>query len=198
MQMNSEVSYSLCKEGFFLMQNAFRLKADTLKDIKKSKFNNIFNRKNLDGSLIYSTERQQSTTKEKWCRKVTLCFRKFLLKHGILHNNKTTSIMVALHSNSGCKKQLEHCDTAHFNTFSNSDINDVPLACIIAIEPNTSMYIRSLHTNKEQKINMNIGDVFIFRGDVRHCGSDYKQENTRLHMYVDSKLFKRAKNKTFF
>jgi hypothetical protein len=38
--------------------------------------------------------------------------------------------------------------------------------------------------------------MVVFRGDVFHCGMDYEVENTRIHAYIDSLLYKRTPNKT--
>lgn len=50
---------------------------------------------------------------------------------------------------------------------------------------------------KSTKLNLNKGDVLIFRADLIHAGSDYINENIRLHVYLDNPLLKRDKNKTY-
>ena len=35
------------------------------------------------------------------------------------------------------------------------------------------------------RIELNAGDILVFRGDLRHSGAAYEQWNTRLHIYVD-------------
>ena len=71
------------------------------------------------------------------------------------------------------------------------------MACVIALQNGTKMYIRSLSTNKEECVSLHVGDVLLFRGDVRHGGADYEELNIRLHAYIDIQGYKRPKNKTF-
>lgn len=36
-----------------------------------------------------------------------------------------------------------------------------------------------------QKVNLNKGDILLFRGDLVHSGSGYDDFNHRLHCYMD-------------
>lgn len=82
----------------------------------------------------------------------------------------------------------------------------MPLAVLIALEKRTTLNvwpkaIRNLqgvdNPIKSKLISLNPGDMLIFRGDLVHAGSKYKDENVRLHAYLDSPLIDRINNRTF-
>ena len=45
--------------------------------------------------------------------------------------------------------------------------------------------------------NLKKGDVIVFRGDVRHNGVGYIEDNYRIHAYIDSPYIKRNPNRIF-
>ena len=86
----------------------------------------------------------------------------------------------------------------------------IPLLAIATIMPGTKINvwpnsIRKIHhtdTLYEEPImcktlEMDVGDVLIFRADLVHAGSSYDTENTRVHVYLDSPYVKRNPNKTW-
>lgn len=51
---------------------------------------------------------------------------------------------------------------------------------------------------KKSIVELNEGDILIFRADLIHAGSFYnEEENTRLHVFLDSPVFPRIKNQTW-
>jgi hypothetical protein len=46
-------------------------------------------------------------------------------------------------------------------------------------------------------LNLNKGDILIFRADLVHAGSDYDELNIRLHTYLDSPDVQRDNNRTY-
>jgi len=46
-------------------------------------------------------------------------------------------------------------------------------------------------------INLDKGDIIIFRADLVHSGASYEEENNRIHCYLDSNTVHRNPNKTF-
>ena len=48
-----------------------------------------------------------------------------------------------------------------------------------------------------ETIELNAGDMLIFRGDLWHAGAAYGHRNIRLHCYLDSRHVKRTPDSTF-
>lgn len=48
----------------------------------------------------------------------------------------------------------------------------------------------------EKRVNLDVGDVMLFRGDLIHSGSAYAKENIRLHAYLHISGIKRPRNTT--
>ena len=46
-------------------------------------------------------------------------------------------------------------------------------------------------------LELNPGDIFVFRGDLVHAGAAYDKENFRIHCFLDSDCVLRDPNKTF-
>ena len=187
----------LCRKGYAVLPEKFFVSDSHISGVQASTFHDIFNQVDRDGNVIYSNKRQQSVCKEKWVRPVTVQFRQYLQRHELLHEDNKTSMMLALRSLPGCEKQVEHCDSGPQNSFSHLPLRYIPLACLITIQENTHIYVKSLETNIETKVHLHVGDVFVFRGDVLHSGAEYNTQNIRLHMYIDSCLCQRPKNTTF-
>lgn len=183
-------------DGYTVLKNMMKLDYDTKTMITKSTFRNIFNKKSEYGTLVYSSERQQSTTREKWTYRVTNELAKLLKNVNALDPSihKITNV-IALRSNNNCTKQVEHCDSANVGTFDRANV--FPMACVVAIGPGTKMYVRSRISNDETCIHLDEGDILLFRGDVKHSGAEYKTQNVRLHAYIDLLSHKRKRNTTY-
>ena len=183
------------KDGYMVLPNVFSINDTIKQQILSSGFTNIFNSVK-DGKLQYSAFRQQSKATEKWCRCLTRRLKHVLTEEKVFQKNiHKLSTLIALKSVKGCKKQTEHCDSAPLGYFEGK--THFPMACVIALQSGTKMYIRSLSTNKEECILLQKGDLLLFRGDVKHCGADYDDLNIRLHAYIDIYDYKRPRNKTF-
>ena len=50
---------------------------------------------------------------------------------------------------------------------------------------------------KSNKLLLNAGDILVFRSDMIHAGSEYTEQNIRLHCYLDSSYVIREENTTF-
>jgi ectoine hydroxylase-related dioxygenase (phytanoyl-CoA dioxygenase family) len=66
--------------------------------------------------------------------------------------------------------------------------------CIPAVTSDDVKYRNKINC---KVIEINKGDVLVFRADLVHAGSDYDEENIRLHLYLDSPYVKREPNKTW-
>ena len=64
---------------------------------------------------------------------------------------------------------------------------DAHLVLIIARHDRTRLPIYPFDKGGEREVvELNAGDVLIFRGDLIHCGADYAGLNIRIHSYIDS------------
>jgi hypothetical protein len=119
---------------------------------------------------------------------------------------------VILHSKPGCQPQAAHCDYLPDDNLKKVSNEQMPLAALISLMPNTRLKVwpHSSHLAlkeqeelKEEKvipcreIHLNSGDMVIFRGDFVHAGSGYTQDNFRIHYYLDSPTVPREKNRTW-
>lgn len=48
-----------------------------------------------------------------------------------------------------------------------------------------------------EEVELNPGDMIVFRGDFIHAGSGYDADNYRIHYYCDSKFVPRKTNQTW-
>ncbi len=132
---------------------------------------------------------------------------------------------VALQSLPGCKSQQPHSDYVPNAEFLEKmsewesgvqDIEKMPLLCLVAIMPNTYLdiwentvgliaksedelaYCASVYPKITRvKLCLQAGDVLFFRPDLIHAGSQFEEENLRLHVYLDSPSIHRIPNKTY-
>lgn len=121
------------------------------------------------------------------------------------------SCPVILKSLQGCQEQAAHCDYIPDQSFVNCPREKMPYLVIIATQPKTTITIwpgsggllrepckRQNHDLIVKRvIKMDCGDVFVFRADIIHAGSEYDHDNVRLHMYMDSDSVPRKPNRTW-
>ena len=106
----------------------------------------------------------------------------------LITKQREINSIVVLHSYKGCKKQRWHTD---FDPELCTRARVMPLSVLIALQDDTRLYILA------EQINLNKGDILVFDEDLIHAGADYSCENTRIHMYLDSKCVKREHNNTY-
>ena len=127
-----------------------------------------------------------------------------------LDNNLTHSKWVLIKSKPGCKPQLAHMDYENTAEFKRCILNNkqVPLLVLVSLQPKTYIYLWENSSKVIQgtykddpieptKIELKEGDVLVFRADTIHAGSDYNEENIRMHCYLDSQEVERDENRTF-
>jgi hypothetical protein len=122
----------------------------------------------------------------------------------------TPSNWVILKSKPGCSPQSAHLDYEYSDELleASKDPAKIPLLVLVAVMPNTKIYIWK-HSQKiireryrgppvpPTTIELQPGDVFVFRADMIHAGADYPEENIRIHCYLDSPHVKRNPNRTW-
>jgi len=119
--------------------------------------------------------------------------------------------MVVLHSKPGCQQQNPHCDYEQLDNgriFAEARDDLIALGCVIAVMDGTRLEVwpRSMRVRSRQPsglpiaretLQLNRGDMLVFRGDLTHAGSAYDTDNFRLHTYLDSPAIKRDPNRTW-
>ena len=74
---------------------------------------------------------------------------------------------------------------------------DVPLSVMVAIEPGAKLWIYPDGCSSAEEtallIDLEVGDVLVWRGDLVHAGAGYEVEHYRIHAYIDSPFFYREK-----
>jgi hypothetical protein len=74
---------------------------------------------------------------------------------------------------------------------------DVPLSVMVAIEPGAKLWIYPDGCNSDEEtallVELEVGDVLVWRGDLVHAGAGYGVDHYRIHAYVDSPFFNREK-----
>eukprot|EP00966_Prymnesium_polylepis_P020582 473501-Prymnesium_polylepis.1 len=74
---------------------------------------------------------------------------------------------------------------------------DVPLSVMVAIEPGAKLWIYPDGCSSAEEtallIDLEVGDVLVWRGDLVHAGAGYGVEHCRIHAYIDSPFFYREK-----
>jgi hypothetical protein len=90
----------------------------------------------------------------------------------------------------------EHADAAEPGSLRDHPVGVVPLSVIWAIQDGTRLRIRPFD-GEWTVINLKMGDVVVFRGDVCHNGVGYSEPNYRVHAYIDSPVIKRNANFLF-
>ena len=79
-----------------------------------------------------------------------------------------------------------------------SDAN-VRLSGILAIEEGSKLFIYDKKDGQRvDTVNLNVGDIVIFRGDCWHAGAKYRKRNDRLHFYVYHSSNPRQRGETYF
>jgi hypothetical protein len=208
MEQLNNIGYIIYKNQFQISSN---IKNDFIKQItKKSK--PIFNSKHNDNKRIQANLSINKTNK--------YFMENLKLFLNNLYPNLVQSNWVLIFSKPGCKKQLAHLDYVYDDEFKKCIQKEVPLLVLIALEPQTYLYlweksfmaIQNVITQSEQseqseqkpinpikptKITLDQGDILIFRADMVHAGSNYTCGNLRMHCYLDSKLLHRQPNRTW-
>ncbi len=114
---------------------------------------------------------------------------------------------VIIKSLPNCHGQAAHCDYAQVGNIMNVQNDLMPLSVIIALQPDTKLDVwpKSIRNSKikmpkqinKLTLNINTGDMIVFRGDLVHAGSEYDKENYRLHAFMDSSKVPRTNNRTW-
>lgn len=169
--------------GFVVFRNAFEVDNSTLTEVYETRFNAIFNGVAQNGELTYDGKRLQGTG--EWRNKLKRQLNRFLWDKAILSEDRRMAELYALRSLPNCGLQPRHTDSAPEKSLQEQAPDDVPLALIYALENNTRLKVWPFDGDF-CVINLKKGDMVVFRGDMAHCGFEYKVMNTRIHAYIDT------------
>lgn len=135
--------------------------------------------------------------------------QKFLQREGYLGRGRRMSPWVILFSDEGCARQRAHtdfCPTPEIQRALRGE-GKMPLLVLVALIDETKLDIwpgstGCLHETstkklRRQTLELNAGDVLVFRPDLIHAGSAYATANVRLHCYLDATTWRRKSNETF-
>ena len=98
-----------------------------------------------------------------------------------------------------CERQAFHADAGAPRQFADARVphGDVPLVALLATQP-AELHVKPLDgAGKEETVALDAGDLLVFRGDLSHAGAAYREDNLRLHVYIDSPLHPREKDSTY-
>jgi len=191
-------THDLHRRGFQVEVKAMQFPEATKTQIRATPNENIFNTRSR-GKLVADGGRQQTIGTPSWTADVLPAMTAALRSRGVLrcsNGEKTLARLVGLRSCSRRskhkKQQPRHADSAPRNSLRDSRPEDVPLACIVALQDGTRLYVWPFDTGEMEEIVLNEGDMILFRGDLGHAGAEYDEENWRLHVYIDSPVIRRA------
>jgi hypothetical protein len=143
-----------------------------------------------DATIVFNPDRRRIQVKlptdHAICRRVLETARK-------LCEGRSAFDAVILRSCAGCARQQWHCD---YDPSEVANARVKPLGILAALEPSGAR-LHLLYAQTEYTIDLEEGQILAFDGDVVHSGSDYDQENVRIHIYLDSAEVKRPRNKTY-
>ena len=191
--------------GFILYKNAIPLAEDTVKSIKEAKYDE--NGLPIGPESGRDTNRQQTCDRSGtsgWIKIVKDKQTEFLRTRGHLKCSQGEKEIKKMHGLKSLRTpgyddkrdalvpqqgdQKPHTDEelGFLNRYlAGKSDEDVPLSTILAIEEGSCLRIRP--KDKEGAwtiVNLDPGDLLIFRGDVCHNGLGYARENVRVHAYV--------------
>ncbi|KKL07371.1 hypothetical protein LCGC14_2586680 [marine sediment metagenome] len=170
-----------------------------------------------NGSQIFNHHETRLRNDHKR-RQATLQRRSANLRNGIQDfvseqfPHLTLKNLVVIHSKPGCGDQASHCDYVPEPNLATVPDSHFPLAVLLAVMPGTKISvwprsIRFAYTSPtilqqiqpihRKTLELDIGDMLVFRGDLVHAGAAYDEENVRIHCFLDSELVPRTPNHTW-
>jgi hypothetical protein len=196
---DAEEQRDLHRRGLEVVKNAMRLSDATKRQVHRSDYGEeLFNKTTPSGNVAPDGLRQQTTGDPEWTPGVRAELEGLIRAQGVLRcsqGEKSLARLVAIRSlprkHHRKKHQPRHADSAERNSLRSERPEDVPLACIVALQNGTRLHVWPFDTGKEEVIVLDEGDMLLFRGDLGHAGAEYDEENWRLHVYIDSPVIER-------
>ena len=79
------------------------------------------------------------------------------------------------------------CRRYRVKPLSELHIQDMPLSAMVAIQPGTVLWIfpnGCNHPERAYLVELAVGDILVWRGDLVHAGAGYAEEHFRIHAYI--------------
>ena len=212
LRSNKKQQNLLHVDGFVIHKSAINVNDEILDEIKLQAkrcdviFNHNKKQKKNDKKRLQISLKERNKLAEKFMEEL----------HEFLDDNYPNLIpndAVIIKSLPGCRQQMPHTDYIPTDELNNASDNFMPLGCIVAVMPMTYLYVwpKSIRLStktqtvidkmkpiKPVKLELQPGDVIIFRGDLVHAGAEYQTHNYRIHTYLDSPKVNREYNRTWF
>jgi ectoine hydroxylase-related dioxygenase (phytanoyl-CoA dioxygenase family) len=209
-QSSNETLHSL---GYQVISQAIKIDSRILSHAKKTVAQNaghIFNHNESNKRNDFKRRQKNLPVKSNYMKAFDSQVKEILKQN--IHTDLIPSRPVVIHSRPGCQAQAAHCDYIPDEALKKVNDTQMPLAALVCLMKGSrlNLWPNSHHlatTNpselmdKEQipcqEIQLNEGDIVVFRGDFIHAGSAYSDDNYRVHYYLDSPLIPRVANRTW-
>lgn len=207
------VSSPLHSVGYRVYKSAFMITNVILRDAVRLSRSavEIFN---YNESKKNDYKRLEASFNMRQCEEET---RQFILSldHFVAEEISSTLMPSEWHvisSKAGCQDQAPHCDFEPDLPLATVPDEEMPLSVLVALMPGTRLNIwpnsirlaclsgrilRKMDKIACEVLNLDAGDLIVFRGDFIHAGSCYSEDNYRLHRYLDSESVPREPNTTW-
>ena len=77
--------------------------------------------------------------------------------------------------------------------------DDMPLSMLLAIQEGTCFWVFPTGCNGAASLlELSVGDILVWRGDLVHAGAGYAVDHVRVHAYIDPprEIYERPKDQT--
>jgi hypothetical protein len=196
--------HPLHEKGYYIIENGFTTSDGLMEELKRQlksrKTSHIFNpdKKRLQKDLSIKPELIRNFIEQVLSQ----------LKKENLSDNLYLRSPVILKSLPGCQRQYAHADHVPNKAWAEvlvyNMIDEIPLAIVCSVEDskidiwkgaiNWLLPKTITEDIPRETIHLKAGSIFIFRGDLIHAGSEYDQENIRIHLYMDSQKLPHTHN----
>ncbi len=206
-------SDSLHSVGYRVFKSAVEIEKPILDKVQsscKKRIRCIFNHNETNARNDHKRRQRSLPLRTKYMRRFDEKVKDFVAQN--VNTDLKPTNPVILHSRPGCQPQAAHCDYVPDEELRAVSDETMPLAMIVCLMPETRLKIwphsARLATSEPalltrvkpipcQEVELDRGDILVFRGDFVHAGSGYKADNYRIHYYLDSPDVSRANNRTW-
>lgn len=181
-------------KGFVLIPNVFQYEVSST-DLRRRRhlFVNIFKYADIK---VKRRAHRPVTSKDGVLHSIVDAVGSFLKRYFPMHDVTAPHLLRSLPN---CEVQPAHCDYLPNEILEVPEFQ-LPLGCLISIQENTTLtvwsnalavdFLRESSVTKAKFsktiIEVPKGSILLFRADQIHAGSAYKEENYRLHFYLDT------------
>ena len=156
-----------------------------------------------DGAITIRREeadRRTFSIRPPYLKELTQELRGDLVQHNLAGGRDLLEMRAIVSEPNGVAATTEqevHCDDEDpdhevYRKYYLAD--DVLLAGVCAVMPGTKLVLYPRGKDGPRiELDLDVGDILVFRGDCYHCGAKYSKRNMRLHFYFSSKKRRRTR-----